>query len=575
MSLLINPYAFGDAAPDPGPGDYADVIDALSPTYFWPLQGDLLASHGAVNLTDASTPAVAYVGGPDADSGDEGANSDLLALRGAGINCNANTTGYSFGGWFKFDSFASGEAVMSNWALSSGAMLYMQSGTQFRLYRNGSTYTFTHGLSTGVWYHLMVTWSGFTNEVLYYVNGVLTETWTGVASPGAATVFGIGHYNNTNSTRADMAAAWVGWWVNVTLTAGQVADLAAGATAVTPPTTEEIAEDSLDAAYRVFTSTSMTTATDHDSLAYQARMAAMLHNAGHPSVTDTTVEDALDDLWAARYTSGTGQPGFGLDHTFDAFADGTTNPATTIYTYTTAMAALAFLDGYVVLTGAAATAQKDRAEDLAAMMLTDCWGYVSGSWMGVWYSDRPADHGAASFVVLNVNALTLAAIARLDRYNGTAFDATKRAGIEALIEAQEGVGAVPGRWLYRLSTSGANDLTHHAYMVEGAAEAVMVELADAMAYMWDEFFDGNGTIDTGRFAVMGSTAWGPGEGLSALCLSPAYQDEAQVLAASIASSIDGAGVSSYANSTARSRARYGLGTARFAAQVLGDGSLFP
>jgi hypothetical protein len=328
----------------------------------------------------------------------------------------------------------------------------------------------------------------------------------------------------------------------------------------------------MDAAWRVVSSDIMQATTDHDALAYRARTEAALLNAGSTDLTNATLLATLDDLWALRYTSGTAQPGFGLSSTFDAFQDGTTNGATTIYTYTTAMAALAYLDGYEVL---ADTDQLDRARDLLDTLRTDCWGWTSGTWLSVWYSAHANDKVTTSQVVNNINTLMLAVLARIDRIDAAAYDATKRTGMEAFTAAGEGYNGVPGRWRYRMGATTINDLAHHAFIVHGLAEAGMTDLGVACDYLWSHFLGSSGAINTNRTDVMGTTNWGPGDALVALCFG-ARTDEAETVADLIESSVDVDGISSYATaSNARSVCRYGLGLAVWAASVDGDGSLFP
>jgi hypothetical protein len=343
----------------------------------------------------------------------------------------------------------------------------------------------------------------------------------------------------------------------------------------TPATSGEVAADALAAAERVVASTIMQATTDHDALAYRARTEAMLINAGSTVVDNTDLTATLGDLWDDRKTSGTTQPGFGLSTTFDAFQNGSTNPSTTIYAYTTAVAALAFLDGHEILGG---TTQLDRARDLLDTLLTDCWGWSgsSGAWGCVWYSDHANDQ-TGNLAVNNVNALLLAVLARIDRIDAAAYDATKRGLIETFTAAGEGYNGVPGRWRYYMGASTLNDLTHHSFMIHGVIEAGMTtEAGLALTYLWNNFLGGNGTINTGNGAVMGSTNWGPGDALIALSLDPTWEAEARILAAELADSVDVNGISSYAIAgNARSVCRYGLGCATYAASILGDGSLFP
>lgn len=329
----------------------------------------------------------------------------------------------------------------------------------------------------------------------------------------------------------------------------------------------------MDAAWRIISSSLMQSATDHDALAYRARAEAALLNAGSTDLTTADLEDTLDQLWASRYLSGTGQPGFGLDYAWDAFSDGSTNPVDTIYAYTTATAALAYLDGHVVLGG---TTQLDRAKELVDTLLTDCWSWVSGAWLCVWYSDQAADQTGTK-AVNNANALLLAALARIDRYDGVPYAATERTGIETFTSAGHGYGGVSGRWRYHMGTTAVNDLTHHAFMVIGTAEAGMSEMTTALSYMWTFFFESIGNINEARNEVMGTVGWGPGDGLAALCFDPSWEPQARVVALDIANDVNMAGdPPSYVDvGNARATGRFCYGLAVYAASIEGDGSLFP
>jgi hypothetical protein len=120
------------------------------------------------------------------------------------------------------------------------------------------------------------------------------------------------------------------------------------------------------AAQRVLACPSITASNDHDVLGYRARVAA--------KVAPATVPALLKRLWALRYVADDGRPGFGLGHSWDAFGDGSTDPRKTIYTYTTATAALAFIEGH------AATGRRsmlERAVELVETILARCWSEAS------------------------------------------------------------------------------------------------------------------------------------------------------------------------------------------------------
>jgi hypothetical protein len=312
---------------------------------------------------------------------------------------------------------------------------------------------------------------------------------------------------------------------------------------------------------------------DHDTLLYLARIDAVLLASGLGGSAETLTE-RLDTLWRARYTTSSGRPGWGLPYAWDAFGDGTTNPADTVYTYTTAMAALAFLDGYVALGD---STQLDRAKAAVTTILTECWGYEAGPLMSVWYSNQPRDQINGSYVVHNVNALTLAAIARIDRYEGEAYESEKRSGIEAMLVEHSGYEGVEGQWRYQTGSPNRNDLVHHAYIALGLVEAGLPEAEVALEYMWSEWFDvSTGSFDADSREVMGSTAWGPGDALLPLAAAASWRPQAGLLTQQLLIDVDADGIPVVADrDDNRSVVRYGLGPALYAASVSGADRMFP
>lgn len=303
------------------------------------------------------------------------------------------------------------------------------------------------------------------------------------------------------------------------------------------------------AARRVLDSPAALESTDHDVLAYRARTAANLVIARHPV---PELAPILDRLWERRYVID-GHPGFGLPYTWGAI-NGATNPLDTIYTYTTATAALTFLDAADATRN---TEYRQKALLLARTLLARCAG--NGV---VWYSDQPGD---AVKVVPNVNGLTLALLVRLG----------VEPGMQAGLRARLGSEMAPdGSWPYIVDgTNGSNapsDLEHHSFIVEGVVAARMPEADKAVRYL-ASFFQSDGLFDRHDVNVMGSTAWGPPDGLAALAMAGREQ-LARNVARVLADSVNADGVSSFADqSKPRSVAHYGFGLARYAASaVLGD-----
>lgn len=266
---------------------------------------------------------------------------------------------------------------------------------------------------------------------------------------------------------------------------------------------------------------------DPDVLSYRARAISALRGDANP---------VLDQLWQGRQQNG----GYGLPYAWDAFSDGTTNPQSTLYTYTTATAALSYLDN----------GRPDRARQLVSAIFTRCWSEEHGC---VWYSDQPADQRSRTQIVPNVNALALVAATRLG------YEPSKQARIRQILART----AKNGAWPYRLGAEGLNDLEHHSFMVEGVLTARMTEAPAAVARLAD-FFHSDGSFDSHSEKVMGSERWGPGDGLAQLV--HARHPLAHRVAAVIAASIEPDGVSTFADrDEPRSVVRYGYGLAKYAA----------
>ena len=346
---------------------------------------------------------------------------------------------------------------------------------------------------------------------------------------------------------------------------------------------ESISERALHAAYRVLGNSVLSSSLDHYSYAQIARAKAYLHNAGHPYVSASDVTSTLDTLWAARYTnSGSGHFGFGLSYAYDAFGDATTNPSTTIYTVTTGLAGMAFLEGYLV---SGNSTYLTYAEDCATTMLNDCWGFVSGSDMGAWYSDQAADQGAgSSYCVYNPNGLLLAILCRLNTINGTSFSATKETGIRALFTDGE---QATGWWYYGTSGagSGANQTGHHTLIVEGLAWAAMTPLADSLTWLWSTsgyLYPASGCWAIGNPTMEGGLNNGAPVALGTLVLNSSFYSDADMLANLVANNVNSSGVPADALTSSplpsdqqRSYSDWAFGLARYAAHKLGDGSLLP
>lgn len=344
-------------------------------------------------------------------------------------------------------------------------------------------------------------------------------------------------------------------------------------------TSQQVVDDSAAAAQRILTrlGTIWQTETDPDVVGYMARINTLLV-AADMGGSETDALAQLDRLQTMQIQGASGKWGFGLDVWFDAHGDGTSNdPATTIYTYTTGMMALTYLDAYRVFGRAV---DFERAQACVDVILDDCWGYTAEAAttgrLATYYSNNVAhDQRGDLDVVHNVNALTLAAISRIERYGGPSYAAV-RPGMEKIIRETARGDVFSAFWPYYYTGANGNDQVHHEYMVEACAEAGLQHAHWSAFRAWKEWWNSDGSVKTSSGTALGSFQWGPGEMLAGFAMLPQWEAMAGRAAAHIAASVNASGVSSYEKTDEpRSITRYGLGLARFAARCTTDYDIFP
>lgn len=242
---------------------YESVVASTNPTHFWSLQPGERGTddsythqpmHGGVVLSGNSTynSQEPMWPGPYGLFGATGpAFLYLYEYVGATINANANTTAYSYGGWFRHRTLTEEIAVdnptstqwsrrtlMGNWD-TNGSMIHTGDNStgdnsDFSIYHESNIYQFDppESYTRGDWFHIIVTWDGATQRV--YWNGVLEGSVARTGALGAATVFHVGTYNSSTASASYVNAAWVGWWVNKTLSAHEVKRLYTGVVRTQP-----------------------------------------------------------------------------------------------------------------------------------------------------------------------------------------------------------------------------------------------------------------------------------------------------------------------------------------------------
>lgn len=281
----------------------------------------------------------------------------------------------------------------------------------------------------------------------------------------------------------------------------------------------------------------------------------------------------LDRLLELRI-EGEGGWGWGQAFAWDAYGDGVINPADTIYSYTTAAAALALLDGYAVLGD---EEYLDAAERAGGALTVDTCCWRDGDYISVWYDDQPNDQRHER-QIHNVNGLALAALTRLDEVTGESrYSELTAAMAQHLIHeqgdgyAQQNYGdttVADSNWRYSQGEPGRpNDLLHETFIVEGLLTYGSVEAVESARRSLDGIlathFDG-GKPREGKY-TFGSLGWGPGAALFVLSMVEGYREAARPIAEHLSATVSDDGRSTLADDEQlRAQAWYSLGLARFA-----------
>ncbi len=163
--------------------------------------------------------------------------------------------------------------------------------------------------------------------------------------------------------------------------------------------------------------------------------------------------------WLVAHDHDGARPGWGLSFAWDAFSDGSTNPVTTVYGITTALAVRALLD-------VAEKTGERRYRDSAVGALDAYSGAVTQTPVGVffWYSDQVAD----AIEVPNVVSMLMGQYARagrvLDRQDYRQL--ADRAYAELMTKRV--MAGDRAYWPYSQNpNSRMNDLVHASYIVQG------------------------------------------------------------------------------------------------------------
>jgi hypothetical protein len=183
-------YNGGSALPYYAPNDISnDATLSTSLVSYWELEeasGTRVDSHGSNDLTDNNTVGTATgIIGNGADF--EASNSESLSITNAAQSGLGVTGNFSISLWLKFESAPSFDT--NRWIITKSLktsptggywLTYRQyplnnDNFEFRFYNSTnstSAYTNDLGLSTGVWYHIVLTATVASSTFKFYLNGV-------------------------------------------------------------------------------------------------------------------------------------------------------------------------------------------------------------------------------------------------------------------------------------------------------------------------------------------------------------------------------------------------------------------
>lgn len=280
----------------------------------------------------------------------------------------------------------------------------------------------------------------------------------------------------------------------------------------------------------------------------------LLAARAHLQRPDATVGDSVDrvrallrhleDLAVHREA---GAIGWGLSFAWDAFSDGSENPADTVYSYTTAAAGLTYLDAYEVL---GEPRYLSLAADAAETLVTEVCCYREGDTTLIWYSDQVSDQ-QPEYTVYNVNGLALALFSRLDRLSGDGeFAAQRQAILDELLATQgegldeephDGVAVSEANWRYDSRSGRPNDLIHETFIVEGLLEDGSPDARHAalrsLDGIWKTHFGGTGEPALSTY-TQGTRGWGPAAALFMFASTEENAGRAEVIARNVVERLD-------------------------------------
>lgn len=283
----------------------------------------------------------------------------------------------------------------------------------------------------------------------------------------------------------------------------------------------------------------------HYPMAYAVYASAEAIRAAQPGHPDALGNSLTAGMWLARNSDldEDGEVGWGLPFAWDAFSDGTVNPAHTEYAITTAIVMHALADVIAALDARGHGFREERDKMVEALVAAGR-AFVekrryeeTESGISFWYSHLPCD----AYHVLNITSMFSAALECAAKYadeeRAKSFRSLAARGIEYVNARANRINEIV-RWNYygdaapKGLSDKPNDLVHASYVVAGLqlygeASGRPQHLAEPGAAGLVTFY---GAKDVCEFPPEArrcrpARLWGAGYALYTLCLVPDFSTE--------------------------------------------------
>jgi len=164
---------------------YYDVVDGLSPTFWWRLDGDETDSADSLNSDAGYDPSWVNSIIPALDGiaecGDYDGSTDETQLPNNSLTNSSTTTQKTISLWFYADTLdGTGRVLWGEGGSQNGLTLHVKTGTlYFNVYESTKRDTLSASISTGTLYHVLAVMNATNGNMYLWVNGSLEDSKTG------------------------------------------------------------------------------------------------------------------------------------------------------------------------------------------------------------------------------------------------------------------------------------------------------------------------------------------------------------------------------------------------------------